>query len=453
MQVLMYGWEFPPHISGGLGVACYAIVKELLQKGTELTLVLPQAAIGKSQQPQQATVISGRDCVMPVPVSILDRNLNLTGLNIATVACSTLLQPYLTVAQYESRVLCVHIKDFIHFLAQISLPISFGQFFMQAYLNVLISDLHFTGNYGDDLFTEVSRYAALAGEFAANIPHEIIYAHDWLTILAGVKAKSISHKPLIFHVHALEPDRSGASMNASIFAIEKYGMEQADKIIAVSQYTKDTILKYYGIDADKVIVVHNGIYSLQSTRVVQNDKAQHKMVLFLGRLTQQKGPNYFIKIAKKILEQRLDVHFVLAGSGDLWSDLIEHVAELRIGVNVHFTGFLDPEMVNKIYELADVYVMPSVSEPFGLSCLEALAYNVPAVISKQSGVAEVVKHVLVADFWDVDLMAAKILALLNHQSLRHTMLNNAAAELKVLTWERAADAIINIYNGVLSKSS
>jgi glycogen synthase len=228
-------------------------------------------------------------------------------------------------------------------------------------------------------------------------------------------------------------------------------MEQADRIITVSNYTKDVILRHYkGIDPNKIVVIHNGICLDKGPKVFLPKKPNFnpKMVLFVGRLTQQKGPDYFVAIANKILAERDDIHFVLAGNGDMLRDLIERVAKLRIGRNIHFTGFLSPEKVQKIYRLASIYVMPSVSEPFGLSCLEALAHNVPTVISRQSGVSEVVQHVLVADFWDVDLMASKILALLKYPCLRSTMTKHATKELRNVTWQRAAEAIIKLYNSM-----
>jgi glycosyltransferase involved in cell wall biosynthesis len=289
----------------------------------------------------------------------------------------------------------------------------------------------------------------VAGALAKTSEHDIIYAHDWLTMLAGVEAKRFSKKPLVLHIHALETDRSGLWTNQKIYNIEKYGMGQADHIVAVSQYTKDNIVKYYSIDPDKITVVHNGIYCDSSDNMIVRNKLQPKMVLFLGRITHQKGPSFFIEAAYKVLAKRSDVQFVMAGSGDLITEMIERVASLRIGKNFHFTGFLESASVKQMYKLADVYIMPSVSEPFGLSALEALSCNVPAIISKQSGVAEVLKNTLISDFWDTDDMAAKILALLEYPALRATSLGYEAKQLQHITWGKTAEKLIDVYKKVV----
>jgi glycosyltransferase involved in cell wall biosynthesis len=269
-----------------------------------------------------------------------------------------------------------------------------------------------------------------------------------LTGLAGIEARKRSHKPLIFQVHALEYDRSGESVNQTVLAIEKHILGAADKIIAVSQYTKNIIVNRYGINPDKIVVVHNGTYSYPPI-TERPAKRNHKLVAFVGRVTHQKGPWHFIEVARKILEKRPDVHFIIAGTGDQLKEMIERVAELRIGKNIHFTGFLPHEKVQELYQLADVYVMPSVSEPFGLTCLEAVSNNIPVVISKQSGVAEVLNHVLKTDFWDSDEMVNRIMALLNYRALREESVKQSSTEVKSLTWEQTADKLIKIYGDMM----
>lgn len=440
MKVLMYGWEFPPRISGGLGVACYAIVKELAKKNVELTLVLPHTLD-----------IDNIDHVNFVNCS----NLNATDqefagiVNIKYPQIVTYLYPYVNANHYKHLLSNENLQDFLLLLSKMQLPEEIKSM-AGSIIAAQAIDLGMTDTYEVSLLTEVFRYASFAGSLAEGVEHDVIHAHDWLTILAALEAKHHSHKPLVFHVHALETDRSGFWVDKRIFAIEKYGMEQADRVIAVSQYTKNNIVQHYGIDPAKITVIHNGVYSNDEpnhlAEVARNKK--HDMVLFLGRVTQQKGPYFFIEVAKKVLEKRPETQFVLAGNGDLLIDMIEQVANLRIGKNVHFTGFLDSQGVRNIYKLADVYVMPSVSEPFGLSALEALSYNVPAIISKQSGVAEVLRHVLVADFWDTEEMAAKILALLEYQALRHTFLVHTRDDLRAATWNKAAGKIIDVYKKV-----
>lgn len=441
MKVLMYGWEFPPKISGGLGVACYAIVKELARKHVDLTLILPQTT--------HTDPVGHVNFINCSNVTARDEAKESVGIvNIKHPKIVTYLHPYANSNNFRCLLSDETAQDFLILLTKMHLP---------AEIKSMVGDIveasaagkNITDKYEVNLLTEVFRYALHAGALAEEVEHDIIHAHDWLTVLAALEAKRHRHKPVVLHIHALETDRGGLWVDKRIFAIEKYGMEQADQIIAVSQFTKNNIVKYYGIAPEKINVVHNGIYCDEEKidPLAKKDKP-HEMVLFLGRITQQKGPYFFIEVAKRVLEEKPDVQFVLAGNGDLLIDMIERVASLRIGKNVHFTGFLQGKEVGDIYKLADVYVMPSVSEPFGLSALEALSYNVPAIISKQSGVSEVLRHVLVADFWDTEEMAAKILALLKYQALRKTSLAHASEDLQMVTWARAADKIIGVYRKV-----
>lgn len=444
MKVLMYGWEFPPHISGGLGVACYAIVKELARKKVDLTLILPQ--IINADHIDHVTFV-GCDSLN----ASTSKSTEFEGIvNIKYPKISTCLYPYINARNFKHQISNETLQDFLLLLTQMHLPPELKAM-ARSIVEAQALGVGTMGRYEISLLTEVFRYALFAGSLAKEVEHEIIHAHDWLTILAALEAKRYGHKPLVLHIHALETDRSGLWVDKRIFAIEKYGMEQADQIIAVSQYTKNNIVQYYGIAPEKITVIHNGIYcngNESASKDAEKNK-HHKMVLFLGRITHQKGPSFFIDIAKRVLEKKPDVQFVLAGTGDLLTEMIERTASLRIGKNVHFTGFLDNEHVREIYKLADVYVMPSVSEPFGLSALEALSYNVPAVIAKQSGVSEVLRHTLIADFWDTESMADKILALLDHCALRKTSLAHTRDDLNAITWDKTAEKIINIYKKII----
>jgi len=422
MKVLMYGWEFPPHISGGLGVACHAMVTELSKKNVAITLILPLAV--------KAHTHTGNVSIVGCSTAPALEGTNVT---IKRAPLTTWLSPYLSARDYEKLVAAPAHIDLLR-LQQLD-------FFKHLDLERTIN---LTGKYGTNLFAEVLYYAAIAGKLAATTEHDVIHAHDWLTILAGIEARKYSHKPLIFHIHALEIDRSGEDNNYNVFAIEKYGMHQADQIVAVSQFTKNNIVKYYQVPPEKIAIIHNGTYPLH-TPLLHRKAEHHKNVLFVGRLTQQKGPNFFIEAAKKVLAFRQDVKFTIVGTGDLMGGLIERVAYLGIGRHVDFAGFLTPEMVAKIYGMADLYIMPSVSEPFGLTCLEALERSVPVIISKQSGAAEVLQHVLKVDFWDVDEMTNKMLAVLNHPALGRTLVTNAKKEIKQLTWDKTADALIHLY--------
>jgi glycosyltransferase involved in cell wall biosynthesis len=303
----------------------------------------------------------------------------------------------------------------------------------------------FSGDYGPDLMAEVVRYAQVAGAVAATVPHDVIHAHDWLTMLAGVEARRVSGRPLVLHVHALEFDRSGDNVNQAVYDIERFGMKHADKVVAVSQLTKQTIVNRYDIDPAKVEVVYNAVSSRSRHAAGARAARKEKVVLFLGRITFQKGPDYFVEAAGKILKQRDDVRFVMAGSGDMAPRVIQRVAELRIGKRFHFTGFLTGAAVDRMYEESDIYVMPSVSEPFGISPLEAMCHDVPVIISRQSGVAEVLKHTLKIDFWDVGELANQINALLDHPSLRDELVRQGAREIENLKWSNAARRLTGIY--------
>jgi glycogen synthase len=357
MNVLMYGWEYPPHISGGLGVACHALVQALLRKNVNINLVLPYELSGHSIIEGRLRIIGWDDPRAPNETMIPQSSV---------YKIDSLLHPYLTPSEYQKIINPINPLHIYKKSGQTqTLAPQLQNFNVQNQGSDLCSN-----HYGNNLFDEVLRYAQIAGSLAKDIAHDIIHAHDWMTILAGIKAQNLSKKKLIFHVHALEIDRSGVeNVNRQIFDIEKYGMGQADRVVAVSNYTKNIIIKHYGISAAKIVVVHNGIDPTYVNQFVKNhEKRSHKTVLFLGRVTHQKGPSQFVEIANKILEKRRDVDFVIAGTGNLLVEIIEKVATLRIGKHVHFTGFLDCETVKRMFCQTDVYVMPSISEPFGLSC-------------------------------------------------------------------------------------
>ena len=422
----MLGWEFPPFISGGLGTACYGLTKAMDQMGIHVTFVLP-----KSVQSQYATHVkllnpSSRG------VSPSFRIDELKNVEFRTIESD--LKPYATPETYRQRIEdTIRRKQLMH-----------G--------GDAKSTLDLESDYGNDLYNEIHRYAALAVELANDEEFDIIHAHDWMTYPAGIASAAITGKPLIIHVHSTEFDRSGEHVNQTVYDIERQGMHRADKVIAVSHLTRSIIISRYGISGDKVEVVHNGVerngnseYSLAETGI-RNDE---KIVLFLGRITMQKGPEYFLYAAKKVLEVMSNVKFVMAGSGDMMHRAIELAAELGIGHKVLFTGFLRGQDVQKIYKMADLYVMPSVSEPFGIAPLEALDNDVPVIISKQSGVSEVLLHALKVDFWDVDEIANKVVAVLKYPPLQMTLKNHGNFEVRKLRWRDSAEKCARIYQDTL----
>ncbi len=420
----MLGWEFPPFISGGLGTACYGLTKAMDQLGIKVTFVLPRMV-----ESQYTTHVKLLTPGSQKAISTKSHELK----NVKFYAIDSLLQPYSNPDFYRQQIEEI-LRQKQGKRGNITMA---GKF---------ISGTDYSGN----MYAEVHRYAAIAMQLAKDEQFDIIHAHDWMTFPAGVAMAVISGKPLIVHVHSTEFDRSGEHVNQMIYDIERMGMEQANKVLAVSYFTRNIIVNRYGINSDKVEVVYNGVEqnhraALVNTRIDKNEK----VVLFLGRITMQKGPEYFLAAAKKVLSVMDNVKFVMAGSGDLMHRAIEIAAELGIGHKVLFTGFLRGDDVKKIYEIADLYVMPSVSEPFGIAPLEALGYDVPVIISKQSGVSEVLRHALKVDFWDVNEIANKIIAVLKYPPLGITLRSHGNFEVRKLRWEDAALKCARIYDEML----
>lgn len=423
MKVLMYGWEYPPHITGGLGIACEGIVTNLAKLNIEVLLALPN---------HHKEIASQKN------IEILNYYPHETA--------NTLTEPHLAInSEYQSILsgYATRADYFNDVNANINIE-SLKEFIKNT---ASVDDQELAGNYGNHLLQAVLNYAKYSSQHAKTKPHDIIYAHDWLTILAGIKAKEISKKPLIFHIHSIEYDRNGEYYNRLIYDIEKYGMQIADKIVTVSQYTKKMVQKFYGVSADKIDVVYNGLPDQYINHPpIHHHQSRTKIVLFLGRITHQKGIIYFINAAHKVLMHKDHVKFVIAGDGDQTRQMIEYVASLKQGKNILFTGFLTQEQVKKMYAISDVYVMPSTSEPFGISCLEALSSGVPIIISKCSGVVEVIKNLLKVDFWDVDGIATKIIALLDYPKIKSEQFYRVGNELNALRWEDTAKKLITIYD-------
>ncbi len=425
----MFGWEFPPHISGGLGTACYGLVKGMAHHDQEIIFVVPK--LWGDEEPL-ADFVNASD----VTLDYREKKFKSIWKNLTYLEVSSFLVPYLGPEEYQK------FTDYaIH--DRVDLDES-----------IFTSKYAFSGKYGKNLMEEVSRYALTAAQIARDRDDfEIIHAHDWLSFPAGIAAKEISGKPLVAHVHATEYDRSGQSVNQPVFDIEKAGMEAADHVLAVSQLTKNTIVEKYGIPAKKVSVLHNAVLDASIIKSKYEKKVPEKIVTFLGRITFQKGPEYFVEAAKKVLDRDPNVRFVMAGSGDLLNPMIDRAAELNIASKFHFTGFLKGDDVDHMYAISDVYVMPSVSEPFGIAPLEAVRHNTPTIISKQSGVAEVLVNAIKIDYWDIDAMADSIFALLHYRSISDMFKELGSEELKKLKWEHVAEKLIVAYEKTLSEKS
>jgi glycogen(starch) synthase len=427
VRVLMLGWEFPPFISGGLGTACYGLTRALDQLGVRVTFVLPKMVDNEYATHVKLLTPGSRRYEPGVTVSEDELR------NVRFRSILSPLQAYATPQSYDQKV------EEILRLRRATMGSWSGA-----------GDMRCSVDYAGDLYREVHRYAGMALDLAKDEEFDLIHAHDWMTYPAGVAVAMITGKPLIVHVHSTEFDRSGEHVNQMVYDIERMGMERASKVIAVSHYTRSIIISRYGIPGDKVGVVYNGVERNGGWEPTDTTiKRDEKIVLFLGRITMQKGPEYFLHAAQKVLEVMEDVKFVMAGSGDLMYHSVELAARLGIGHKVLFTGFLRGGDVRRIYQMADLYVMPSVSEPFGIAPLEALDNDVPVIISKQSGVSEVLRHALKVDFWDVNEMANKIVAVLKYPPLHMTLRNHGNFEVRKLRWRDAARSCLRIYQDML----
>ncbi len=420
-RVLMFGWEFPPHIAGGLGTACLGITKGLARNGVDVIFVMPKASGDEDET--DLRIINASSVVTSFSELVTSDYIH----NIKTYGVGSNLVPYMSPERFEYEV-----NNTIKKSKTESVESTLGTF-------------NFSGTYGSNLMEEVARYAIIAADIAAAEEFDVIHAHDWLTYAAGIEAKRVSGKPLVVHVHATEYDRSAESKNTLVLNLEREGMQAADKVVTVSNLTRDIVINKYGIDPSKVVVVHNGVdFSNKETAQVERG-LKRKVVTFLGRITFQKGPDYFIEAARKVLDRNPDVHFVMAGNGDLMTNAIRRVAELKMGTNFHFTGFLRGDDVQKMFLQSDVYVMPSVSEPFGISPLEAIRSGVPTIISKQSGVAEVIDNAIKVDFWDIDALADAIYALIHYPALDQMIEQRGYNEVNNLTWDRPTKILRDTY--------
>lgn len=395
MKILMLGWELPPHNSGGLGVACYQLCKHLALKGVDIEFVLPYAASHN---------INFMKLVPALPITALEF-INLAG-------------AYNTSCDICKSSSCEHA-------------------------------------YPADLRGRQQRYGDFVEQYVQINQPDIIHMHDWLTFEAGMRAKQLTGKPLVAHVHATEFDRSGEHLgNPLVHDIEYNGLVMADRIIAVSQFTKDVIVKGYDIPADKIEVVHNSIdqdevdkTATESTYVYLSEmkKLGYKVVVSLGRLTVQKGVRYLLQAARRVLDMNDKVIFLIIGAGELRDELLEQAADLGIAQNVIFTGFLRGKRWRDAYAIGDMFVMPSVSEPFGITALEAAGYGNALILSKQSGICEVLRSVLKCDYWDTKKLADYIVNVANNDVLRDQLVSDVGHEFNKLSWHDAAEQCRQLY--------
>ena len=413
MKALMFGWEFPPHILGGLGTASYGLTKGMHNCGDmDITFVIPKP--WGDEEKGFANII-GAGCT---PVVWRDVNWDYVASRIGNVMDP---QTYF------------NLRDHIY-----------------ADFNYLHTNdlgcIEFSGRYPDNLLEEINNYSIVAGVIARTVPCDIIHSHDWLTYPAGIHAKQVTGKPLVIHVHATEFDRSRGKPNPTVFGIEKDGMNHADHIMTVSNHTRDIVINNYGVDPAKVTTVHNAVTPLtDEQKDVPEHKSKDKVITFLGRITMQKGPEYFVEAAAKVLKNNHNVRFVMAGSGDMMDKMIQLAAERGIADRFHFPGFQRGKQVYEMLKASDVYVMPSVSEPFGISPLEAMQMGCPSIISKQSGCAEILDNVIKTDYWDIDAMADAMNAIITYPAMYEQLRQDGLEEVNKITWDKAGQKVIDIY--------
>jgi len=427
MRVLMFGWEFPPNISGGLGTACYGLTKGLTSfDDIDVTFVVPKVFGGEDKR--------NIDLIGAGDVPIINRNISMKEFDksIEYFEVNSKLVPYVDPEDYKNQT----------------------EFSVEGTKALIETDVQgrvkFTGKYGPDLLSEIARYALVANVIAQDNQFDVIHAHDWLAYPAGIAAKQASGKPLVIHVHATDFDRSGGTVNPNVYAIEKRGMDAADKIITVSNLTRKIVIEKYGISPEKVITVYNAVEPYREENKAPIIRGfDEKIVTFLGRITMQKGPEYFVEAASRVLQRMDNVRFVMAGSGDTMNKMIRRAAQLKIANKFHFTGFLKGDDVYRMLKMSDIYIMPSVSEPFGISPLEAMQAGVPVIISHQSGVAEILSNAIKINFWDVEGMADAIHGILSYPAMSKMLARYGKKESCNLNWKDAAYKVKQVYRSAL----
>ena len=492
MKILMIGWEYPPHISGGLGTACEGLTTALAKRGIEIDFLVPKL-YGEEDAPHMhllgaASANPASEARVEAPAQIPARFAALlaaepalatdpnfvaaveatqaeagegTATEVRTIRVPAMLKPYLDEATYQ-ELIATHklapmaVERMIARRDHPSLPGPPAAITRLEHVHVPGGDLPLAdeapsdAHYGENLFAEVGRYAMAATRRVVGNKYDLVHAHDWMTFPAGVEIAHRIGAPLLVHVHSLEYDRAGHGADRDIVSIERLGLEHATRVIAVSYYTRSLINQVHGTPLSKISVVHNGVYARETVQAYKEQRrTTGPVVLFLGRVTFQKGPEYFVQAAARVLQHVPDAVFIMAGAGDMLPRMEALVEDLGITESFRFPGWLRGAEIERAFSTADVYVMPSVSEPFGIAPLEAMSYDRPVVVSKQSGVSEVLRNALKVDFWDVDKMASQIVAILELPELRRTLVERAREEIRHIHWDAAADKLVPVYESVV----
>ena len=420
MKVLMFGWEFPPHILGGLGTASYGMTKGLsLQEDVNITFCVPK--LHGDEDRSFVNLIS----MSNTPVVWRD----------VDYAC---------------------VQEKVGHLIHPDLYFALRNHLYADFSSIHTTDLgciEFSGSYPENIQEEINNYSIAAGVIARQQDYDIIHSHDWVTYPAGIHAKLVSGKPLVVHVHATDFDRSRGNVNPTVYSIEKNGMDYADHIFCVSEHTRQVVIKNYNQSPTKVSVMHNAVMPLsEEIQAIEPKRFQKdKIVTFLGRITMQKGPEYFVEAASLVLQKIKNVRFVMAGSGDMMNDMILMAAERGIADRFHFPGFMRGNQVYEVLKSSDVYIMPSVSEPFGISPLEAMQCSVPTIISKQSGCAEILSKCIKVDYWDIHAIADAIYGICTYPALYKYLQEEGKNEVDEIKWEYVGERLKNKYQEIIQK--
>jgi glycogen synthase len=429
-RIFMIGWEYPPRITGGLAVACEGIASSLGKQGNQVRFLVPRLNGDEPVRENVELIDAGTrtEFYTESELQVLEN------LALHDYKQQKLFSPYAS-GEYEGQSQWVREKSQTHSTQARTRQMPLLR-----------------GGYGDWMYQEIERYARASFFLSQKFDVDVIHAHDWMTFPAGLAAMNATGKPLVVHVHATEYDRSGDKVNQYVYDLERYAFQHATAIMTVSNYTRTILVEKYGIKAEKIFPVHNAVdFELPRSVLERKKTIKDHIVLFLGRITFQKGPDYFVRAARLVIDQMQNVRFVMAGTGDMYSRMIEFAADLGIGKHFHYTGFLGREQVKRLYSMSDLYVMPSVSEPFGISPLEAMLHGVPVIVSKQSGVSEVIQNCIKVDFWNVEEMADQILRILRDSELKANMQTEGHKEVSGISWDAAASKMEKVYEQIGKK--
>jgi len=435
-KILMMGWEYPPKITGGLGVATQGLITALGRLNNNIDILLPR-------------LTGEEEAVAGVTFRDFKNNKHL----LSEKDLFNLAQRYYRLFQYFQPVSAYGIKG-EH--PQEFSDKSIREFMTSKNFNLDNLENLLTGSYSERLYQEINLFAEWAVLMSTKLEYDLIHAHDWMTYKAALGVHRMTGKPLICHVHSTEFDRSGEKVNQYIYDLEREAYNAAVVNITVSDFTRRILMSRYGVSPEKICVIHNGVdidkivlQKLSQRKKKRKIAPRDKIVAFVGRITFQKGPDYFVRAAKKVVENIPNTRFVMAGTGDMYYRMIEMAADMGLGSHFHYTGFLDKNGLHKLYGLSDLYVMPSVSEPFGITPLEAMLHKVPVIISKQSGVSEVIRNAIKVDFWDEDKIADGIIGVLKNKNTHRKLRMQGFIEASSMQWNTPATKVDHLYEGLL----